>query len=71
MSATLVLEELAGTGPYATYHELEVALRDVFRHHYADLPSNYSYRDFLEWALESQRIVRTLEGFTVGVAIPA
>jgi hypothetical protein len=65
VSAALVLSELADGGPFATYHDLEIALRDVFRRHYADLPADYTYRDFLEWAFRSAAIVRTDHGFAV------
>lgn len=71
MSAALVLRELADAAPFATYHDLEVALRDLFRRHYADLPTDYTYRDFLEWAFSSGRIVRTHEGFAIDQPVAA
>jgi hypothetical protein len=59
------LAELALVSPYRTYHDLEVATRDLFRRHYLSLPSDYTYRDFLEWAFQNQQITKTPAGFAV------
>jgi hypothetical protein len=71
MSSTAVLTELERHSPYMSYHDLEVAIRDVFRRHAAELPPHYTSRDFLEWALSSGAIVRKGQRFAVRLTIPA
>ena len=58
-----VMAELEASAPYRYYYDLEVRIRDIFRSHAGDLPAHYGYRDFLTWAFDKGRIVRTRKGF--------
>ena len=71
MSSAAVLTELEQQSPYASYHDLELAIRDLFRRHAAELPAHYTSRDFLEWALGSGAIVQKGQRFTVRTTVPA
>jgi hypothetical protein len=71
MSSAAVLTELEHHGPYASYHDLEVAIRDVFRRHAAELPAHYTSRDFLEWAIGTGAIVQKGQRFTVRLTVTA
>lgn len=71
MSSAAVLAELEVHSPFASYHDLEVAIREVFRRHAAELPAHYTSRDFLQWALASGAIVQKGQRFTVCLRVPA
>lgn len=71
MSSAAVLTELEQNSPYASYYDLELAIRDIFRRHATELPAHYTSRDFLKWALDSQAIVRKGHRFAVRLTVPA
>lgn len=71
MSSAAVLAELDVHSPYASYHDLEMAIREIFRRHAAELPAHYTSRDFLRWALAEGAIVQSGQRFRVKLTIPA
>ncbi len=71
MSSAAVLTELEQHGPYASYHDLELACREIFRRHAAELPAHYTSRDFLHWAIGQGAIVQKGQRFAVRMTVPA